>query len=596
MVIPNYRIIHISDLHLGASHATTYAGSLAVAGAHGSGIQAPISELIHEYLEAADAVPDRTIVVCSGDLATCDQLKEFTEAGRFLRALTSRNRIPRDHIILVPGNHDVYWPDRDRNDPSRVLNLFTRRFRSFRNPMRADGPCYCYPRHGLLIYCLNSCQLCGAMEGIPEVDNVLRGLRGARRHQEAIRRLLRIDPGFIGRTQLAVIHTTVEHALATIPQEERRKFLRIAVLHHHVTEVNPDLRRFASVVDAPQLKQRLHEAGFHIILHGHKHSSHYCSDSTFKDCSNASLSVLGAGTMGGHLQAGHYYSFNVLDVTNRQSLPQQVSVRRIKYDASGSQVNPPVTWKVQLPRAQSLARDKSRESLRRALSPILPGAFADAMADLNRDYRLCNDVVAERYNVHYLLHFPPSRTVGWYEATHTLRVRSIASEPINHFWLPLSGSHQVPDDKLRMKARYHLAGSRWHRSPTPSVEQDKGLVKLVMLTFGRGPLAPNGVAHIELTHRWPDCVDSQEDEWGLESLFFRGGIQRMSLTCVLHGNLRFTGAHAFAVQYDTNDETYERGAEQILHPSRDRRAVCWECMTGADRQALYCIQTQMAEP
>ncbi|MGH8459743.1 MAG: metallophosphoesterase family protein, partial [Nevskiales bacterium] len=50
-------------------------------------------------------VPD--LVIASGDLAELGKKKEFDDVLEFFGLLTAALDLPRERVVIVPGNHDI---------------------------------------------------------------------------------------------------------------------------------------------------------------------------------------------------------------------------------------------------------------------------------------------------------------------------------------------------------------------------------------------------------------------------------------------------------------------------------------------------------
>jgi hypothetical protein len=48
-------------------------------------------------------------VVVTGDVAEWSTPEEYAAAERFLERLAVKTKIDRQHVVVVPGNHDVHW-------------------------------------------------------------------------------------------------------------------------------------------------------------------------------------------------------------------------------------------------------------------------------------------------------------------------------------------------------------------------------------------------------------------------------------------------------------------------------------------------------
>lgn len=101
------RWLHLSDLHFTATQRWD---------------RRNVSQSLLRYLagEVADQGLTPDLVLVTGDIAQSGQPAEYDQAELFLRALMDTLGLdPRQHLFLVPGNHDV---DRDRiNRLSRLL-------------------------------------------------------------------------------------------------------------------------------------------------------------------------------------------------------------------------------------------------------------------------------------------------------------------------------------------------------------------------------------------------------------------------------------------------------------------------------------------
>ena len=99
----SFTLLHLSDPQFGKNHRF---GNLAA----GDGPDATFDTLFERLrldLEdlKKDAVPD--LIAVSGDLAEWGTKGEFADALAFLVRLSECTGIPRERIILVPGNHDI---------------------------------------------------------------------------------------------------------------------------------------------------------------------------------------------------------------------------------------------------------------------------------------------------------------------------------------------------------------------------------------------------------------------------------------------------------------------------------------------------------
>jgi len=90
-------ILHLSDIHRTPDEAVTNAQIL-------NGLIAALDDWID-----AKRAPD--IVVVSGDITQAAEPQEYDEARAFLEGLLNHLKLDPTRLVLVPGNHDVYWPE-----------------------------------------------------------------------------------------------------------------------------------------------------------------------------------------------------------------------------------------------------------------------------------------------------------------------------------------------------------------------------------------------------------------------------------------------------------------------------------------------------
>src|ERR1044071_5957483 len=87
------RILHLSDLHLQTQlRAETVLAQLC-------------SDLKGEL-----GITNLDAIVVTGDSSERAEPSEFVAAAAFLKTLCDAMHMPRENVLLVPGNHDVHWP------------------------------------------------------------------------------------------------------------------------------------------------------------------------------------------------------------------------------------------------------------------------------------------------------------------------------------------------------------------------------------------------------------------------------------------------------------------------------------------------------
>jgi len=577
-MVKKYNIFHISDLHFGSKHAKTYIDGADIQLGTDTYIDEPISEQIFKELPENKNMRASTIVICSGDLATFDQPNDFRDALIFLNRFKKKYDISPEKILLVPGNHDVFWKEYKPTDDSAMLNLFRNKFRNFRNPLRKkDGPCYYFRKHRLLIYLLNSCVLSGAIQYVPELDALIKKLPRTLKKpmKELLVGLLRIEPGFIGNDQIRNMEIVINSCLKECEEEERELILKIAVLHHHVNPIYPEFKNFASVVDAVPLKRELSKLGFHIVMHGHKHYPYQCLDSTFMDGNSRPLAIISSGTMGGQQAAGVYYSFNLLEVQNNTNNLPKVILYRKEFESTGyrrQDRTSPSKITIEIESSQKSEIDKAGESLREILSDHLPTGFGTKMFDTQKKYQDINPIQVEHYKIKYDIKFD-KKSSGDHFAHHFFKFKNISLNNIDSIYLSLSGSSFIKFSDLGVKAIYKYKRRTYPVSVFDILED--GYIKIIKIPFKGKGIPSKESAIVEINYFWPNTVELGDCEWGLENWMFKKGIKNFTIRCELKNGGKFKKAIGISSYYDVDRFIYKISGQRNLDIPKNGKIIEW---------------------
>lgn len=55
-------------------------------------------------------------IFCAGDFTCCSTLGEFQKSEEFLFSVMNNHKIDKEDIIMVPGNHDIKFSDKDEGE------------------------------------------------------------------------------------------------------------------------------------------------------------------------------------------------------------------------------------------------------------------------------------------------------------------------------------------------------------------------------------------------------------------------------------------------------------------------------------------------
>lgn len=242
---PRLVLLHISDLHFcdpeaGGHYWNTEATELAVAPHNRRGLLGSLLyDLRHEKL-----APD--LVIVSGDLLDRGNRQGVPAALAFLRALAEGLGLPKERVIIVPGNHDVLRSGTVDERYALYDELRSGLYGASR-PLFAKGtPAHLRVDHHVFekdlraeVVAWNSCEELEASE-----------------HQEH---------GSVGIGQR-------DFGEELLGKTAGKDLFRVAVLHHHLESPAGVLRTDYSVIpDAGSMRRFLAREKFHIALHGHQH-------------------------------------------------------------------------------------------------------------------------------------------------------------------------------------------------------------------------------------------------------------------------------------------------------------------------------------
>ncbi len=271
-------VLHLSDLHLGASEtATTWYNQLAADLKY---------ELSRDRLDA---------VIVSGDIANHAEPEEYQAAQRFFQELMSEFGLTPQKMVLVPGNHDLNWtlsekaytPARRKSykgaltpgmyiDGGDYIELraekdYQERFRPFAN---------FYQSLRLEPYPLDYAEQ-ATVHHLPDQNLLVLGLNSAWALDHHFKERVGIHAEALSRA-LQQIRNTPAYAPC----------LKLAVWHHALSGEGQD-----RIKDTGFLEQ-LAQAGFRFGLHGHIHKAENTNFRYYRQAGGGGIELLGAGTFG----------------------------------------------------------------------------------------------------------------------------------------------------------------------------------------------------------------------------------------------------------------------------------------------------------
>lgn len=319
------RIFHLSDIHFGKFN---YFPRNKKSGNRPFGTPDGLVNLLVTSEE--DKKPH--FMVISGDLTSVGSSHDYIEFLEFinkiinnncLREVNSSDYLPKDRIIIVPGNHDVART-KIGNDKLSAFNryivkngfntpfsrMISPKFLLAKGDYKIPNSVYYYPDFNLSFHCIISCYY---SESIPDEFKEAQKLflKAKKRKneksfykdaREILNKLIRNDFGILDADYLHTITKT-----DTDVNNKTKDSIKFCVMHHNVNSCDSCP---TSTVGADVLRENLFRFGYKAILHGHIHQilDHL---PTYKDLTVA----YSCGSLSGNTSTG--LSFNIIDINQR---------------------------------------------------------------------------------------------------------------------------------------------------------------------------------------------------------------------------------------------------------------------------------------
>jgi len=294
------RIHHISDLHFGPKSAERV--DMKEKGAHAEHFRSGLGPkyIRDDYLNFMGGLKSSGkaphLLIISGDIAEWADDPQYEEAKAWLGELQKRLaehpclKPNEPHVLIVGGNHDVDWRQtegaagagaRKRHVPfARAFEGIPRSKRVKLEEPPATRPLAVvrYEDLDVEVLLLGSAEFGGEAEQDPvkmrlqEMVEQLWKTALARPDDEKSKALReqvsKLDPGLVN-----------DKDLKKISEEPWSRSIRIAVLHHPVTPLPAtEVGRFVGLINAGEVKDRLLEKRFCLVLHGHSHTGWFSKE------------------------------------------------------------------------------------------------------------------------------------------------------------------------------------------------------------------------------------------------------------------------------------------------------------------------------
>lgn len=249
------------------------------------------------------------LILVTGDLTSINEAKEFEEARYSLTRLYGILGLGPEHLVVIPGNHDIKWTNDSTYSHDAVVQVApdtaTEPYRKFYRDLFRHDPhrLLCMSRRYILppgmvldICALNSSSL----------ETGKHFLAGMGRIQES--------------SFQEVVNAMGWH-------ESPGLALRLLALHHHLVpteDLEPPgeyAKGFGMAIDAPRIQRLAAKYGVQLAMHGHKHrlfvwhsSVYELPEETQERWYRGGLSIIGGGSAGSTETDGGKNYFNLIDI------------------------------------------------------------------------------------------------------------------------------------------------------------------------------------------------------------------------------------------------------------------------------------------
>lgn len=314
-------LLHLSDLHLGNTGKSDgvgdYSKSEAVSATDRvtrAGLLRSTLRALDDYLRQNNEILDAVVV--TGDITTQARPSGLAELPALLGALGD-SLPPSSKVVVLPGNHDVVWATTPASVERYQPFVAHVRSQGFVTPL-LDGIDYedgaAKPGASALlvgadfvVVAVNSANWCGVQESLPpKVEACLSELVADGKMEAEIaaeiRRLQLYDMARISPQQMSAL----AEAVSVVTADGHSRVL-IAAVHHQLAPVRDEeeIKPYESLVNAAAFLGFLGDAGFDIVLHGHKHADHVQSLWVPDGASVRPIAVASCGTVGGQVGTGN---------------------------------------------------------------------------------------------------------------------------------------------------------------------------------------------------------------------------------------------------------------------------------------------------
>ena len=301
-------ILHLSDLHLGSPSLMQRdyddkVGMEEEAGQTNTDHLSHTLEALGKSLVAAGRTLDTVVV--TGDITKGNHLDGY-EAFAGVLDLLGEVRPEDKRIVVLPGNHDVDSGRQpgDREKLARFMDAARGYYRTplvkgldykgtelHLNPGRRGRPEPILELDDAVVVAINSADYCwtrergtssdweGVISGYLTDDDSPSAVEKRELARSELAKLRTHDIPKVDKRQIEALEKRLDDA-GIGGDADLDPRLRIAVIHHPITPASgeEEIKPFEVITNLAIFRTFLYHRGFHLVLHGHKHSSYAAWD------------------------------------------------------------------------------------------------------------------------------------------------------------------------------------------------------------------------------------------------------------------------------------------------------------------------------
>jgi len=348
-------LLHLSDLHLANAPAEDALGDYKIEAIKEEGRVSRVRLLKYTLKALAAWLAENNAeldgVIVTGDITTRGAPAGFHQLPGLLGALGAALPEPQ-HIVVVPGNHDVTWGTEPGSEERYRAFIEGVRAAGYVTPLldgidyigddQATGVNPLFTGSDFMVAAVNSADMCGVIEpfkgdAAAEFERLIATGGLSEELQTQIRRVRTYDMPRIDYRQMAALAGLIDHIDTGL--------VRIVALHHHLVPVREEeeVKPFEAIVNLGAFNVFLGESGIDLVVHGHKHVPQVQTLAlTGPDAERRFAVISSCGTIGGTAGTRHELA-KLIKIDSSLPTLRRVEILTVPAVGAGSKLRGKIT-------------------------------------------------------------------------------------------------------------------------------------------------------------------------------------------------------------------------------------------------------------